>query len=343
MLNMNPKRLIVFDMDGVIVDVSRSYREAVRKTAGIFFAGAASSDALPDPMFPLDDLAAVKQSGGLNNDWDLTCCVIELLYLKVDCPDAQADNRRGGADPWDRFGSIRTEWDVGRLASYVSSHRLPLTTLLNDFGRIENPLVRSFYQGDVGSGNIIKQMFQEIYLGRDLFRSTYGITPKIHFGPGLIDNETLLLPSRFFEKLASEHILAIATGRPRNEAERPLDIFGIQSYFERVFTHDECVQAEEEIYQRNRRRISLGKPNPYMLDTIAGDLAGDFDTCFYVGDMPDDMVAAKRSRYGYAGMGVTFSAENKTALKAQLREAGADHVADDAEALMRFFQDENIF
>jgi len=59
-------------MDGVIIDVSRSYRDTIRQTARLFFKGAHSWENLPDPLFRLSDLARVKQSGGLNNDWDLT-------------------------------------------------------------------------------------------------------------------------------------------------------------------------------------------------------------------------------------------------------------------------------
>ncbi|TET77606.1 MAG: TIGR01548 family HAD-type hydrolase, partial [Candidatus Heimdallarchaeota archaeon] len=37
---MKSKRLIVFDMDGVIIDVSKSYRDTIRQTARLFFKGA---------------------------------------------------------------------------------------------------------------------------------------------------------------------------------------------------------------------------------------------------------------------------------------------------------------
>jgi len=51
-LYMKSKALIVFDMDGVIIDVSRSYRDTVRQTARLFFKGAESWKDLPDPLFP---------------------------------------------------------------------------------------------------------------------------------------------------------------------------------------------------------------------------------------------------------------------------------------------------
>ena len=79
-------KLIVFDMDGVLIDVSGSYRETARKTARLFFDGARGFGKLPDPLFPLTDLAELKQTGGLNNDWDLTAQAIHLLFALVKAP-----------------------------------------------------------------------------------------------------------------------------------------------------------------------------------------------------------------------------------------------------------------
>ncbi|MCL5807999.1 MAG: hypothetical protein M1418_05570 [Deltaproteobacteria bacterium] len=47
---MKLPKLIVFDMDGVLIDVSGSYRETVRKAARLFFAGAKGFESLPDPL-----------------------------------------------------------------------------------------------------------------------------------------------------------------------------------------------------------------------------------------------------------------------------------------------------
>ena len=81
---MKPKKLIVFDMDGVLIDVSNSYRDTVRQTAGLFFSLARHAERLPEPLFDLQDLAEVKQSGGLNNDWDLSFQVISLLTTTLE-------------------------------------------------------------------------------------------------------------------------------------------------------------------------------------------------------------------------------------------------------------------
>ena len=96
---MKPKKLIVFDMDGVLIDVSNSYRDTVRQTAALFFSPARHAERLPQPLFDLADLARVKHSGGLNNDWDLSCHVISLLFTMLEkvafseCGDPWSDYR----------------------------------------------------------------------------------------------------------------------------------------------------------------------------------------------------------------------------------------------------------
>ena len=224
---MKAKPLIVFDMDGVIIDVSRSYRDTVRQTARLFFKGAQSWEDLPDPLFPLSDLARVKQSGGLNNDWDLTCLVINLLFSLIKKPEIHEET-----DTWLRHKETISRFDVTELARFLESTDKPLTTLFEQKGKPNHDFIMSLYKGDVGSGNIIKQIFQEIYLGKDLFESTYGIPVKIYLGEGFINREKLLVKQSSLESLSRNNILAIATGRPKIEANYPLDLFGLRKYFE---------------------------------------------------------------------------------------------------------------
>jgi HAD superfamily phosphatase len=57
---------ILFDMDGVLVDVTDSYRKAIQETVG-FFTG---KKAQPE------EIQKLKEHGGYNNDWDLTEAIL---------------------------------------------------------------------------------------------------------------------------------------------------------------------------------------------------------------------------------------------------------------------------
>lgn len=320
-------------MDGVLIDVSRSYRDTVRQTATFFFKNAPAYQKLPQPLFSLTDLASVKQSGGLNNDWDLSCLVINLLFNVIEKPPVYESK-----DPWDRYRETIRKSDVTPLADFLRSTPKPLTTLLRRAGASKNSFIYGLYAGDVGSGNIIKQIFQEVYLGQKLFKATYGLRPKFYDGEGFNHREKLIIDKQILEELAADHILAIATGRPRAEAVYPLDRFAIRKYFSAVLTLEDCLKEEERIFKAEGRKISLSKPHPFMLDAIANSRKNSAEAYFYVGDMPDDMVAAKKSQAKYKGIGFLLSAPDKKSLETKLLRAGADYIIEDMEQLISLME-----
>lgn len=317
---MKKPKLIVFDMDGVLINVSRSYRETARKTARLFLAGAKGFGELPDPLFPLTDLAELKQTGGLNNDWDLTARVLHLLFALV--------KRRVDPTSSDDSSPERTihAWEVSELANFLNSSPGPLMELLPLYGLQDDPFVADCFQGDVTTGNRIKRIFQEIYLGPSLFSVHYGQEPRFYHGEGLIHEESLLIDPALLADLSRDHILAIATGRPRAEADFPLDRFDLRKYFRLMITLDDCTREEERILAERGERISLKKPDPYMLDRIPHLIGEGFGECYYLGDMPDDMQAAHASRSGYRGVGVILSSAEPEGLRRELLQAGADHI-----------------
>ena len=325
---MTPKNLIIFDMDGVLIDVSGSYRDVVRQTTRLFFRPARSWEKLPEPLFELSDLAALKQSGGLNNDWDLTVAVINLLYSLTTRP-AILKSR----EPWQRWQENLKQCDVDSMAKFLAAADQPLATLLKQTGRLKDDFIAGLYKGDVGSGNIIKQIFQEIYLGRELFESTYNLKPRLYSGDGYILREKVLIDPSDLAALSRDNMLAIATGRPRAEAEYPLAHFDLKKYFDCVYTLDDCLEAEKSILAENGEKVSLSKPNPFMLDAIAEGVKKKFTGYYYIGDMPDDMLAAASSRYGFKSIGITVSAPDKLALENELKRAGADFLVGSFAAL----------
>ena len=321
---MTLPKLIVFDMDGVLIDVSGSYRETARKTARLFFDGARGFGKLPDPLFPLTDLAELKQTGGLNNDWDLTALTLHLLFALVKTPAGQF-SKDDSASPEE---TIR-RCDVSDLADFLNASPRPLMDLLARYGRHHDPFVTSCYQGDVDTGNQIKRIFQEIYLGPSLFTALHGGQPRFYRGEGLIHQETLLMDRTIIADLARDHILAIATGRPQAEADFPLDRFDLRKYFQLVITLDDCTQEEKRIFAERGKQISLKKPDPYMLDRISCLIGKAFHGCYYLGDMPDDMQAARSSKTGYLGVGVVLSSADPENLRKELLHAGAEQIIDD--------------
>lgn len=74
---VNPPDVIVFDMDGVLVEVMQSYREAIRETVRHFTGELVSHDLIQD----------FKDAGGWNNDWLLSHRLISDLGRNVEYAD----------------------------------------------------------------------------------------------------------------------------------------------------------------------------------------------------------------------------------------------------------------
>lgn len=62
----NPYDALIFDMDGVLVDVSKSYRKAIQKTTEFFLKREVQKS----------EINEIKEKVGMNNDWDATYALI---------------------------------------------------------------------------------------------------------------------------------------------------------------------------------------------------------------------------------------------------------------------------
>lgn len=65
--------LILFDMDGVLVDVSSSYRRAIQETVEFF----SKKKVIPE------EIQELKEKGGYNNDWDLAEALLRNRGIKT--------------------------------------------------------------------------------------------------------------------------------------------------------------------------------------------------------------------------------------------------------------------
>jgi HAD superfamily phosphatase len=72
-MKKNDKQLLIFDIDGVLVDVTNSYRQAIKQTAE-FFTG---------KEILLKEIQDYKNKGGFINDWNLTGAIITKNGFKI--------------------------------------------------------------------------------------------------------------------------------------------------------------------------------------------------------------------------------------------------------------------
>ena len=158
----------------------------------------------------------------------------------------------------------------------------------------------------------LQEIFQEWYLGEELYARQSGRPVRAWPKPGLIYKEEPLLGMERTKAVLARfrHAglnLGIATGRPRIEILSPLKRWGLDSCFEaqRIATHDELEKAQR-ILHKYRIVESLSKPHPFVFlraihpgETALNLYKGRYDSHQHrrfavVGDAVADIWAGKK-------------------------------------------------
>ncbi|MCJ7740129.1 HAD-IA family hydrolase [Candidatus Microgenomates bacterium] len=115
---------IIFDMDGVLVDVSQSYRLAIEKTVNYFLAEYSNIIRASQA-----DIKALKELPGYNNDWDLSYSLIELLTAGVprkNFPQKAkgVDKKLRESDKYQKIKDVFQSYYLGERLFFSSYNRL---------------------------------------------------------------------------------------------------------------------------------------------------------------------------------------------------------------------------
>ena len=345
--------LIIFDIDGTLVDVSQSYREAAPAAAGQYL----QLLGLAAPSLLGADYDQFKLMGGFNDDWDLTAGYLELLLAGL--PSAAP---LSGSDPQSAGGPLPHPHDAcpdqEALLAALRLAAAPLAGLTPprpDFDRLTAaireaggglPALRRFtglhnahlvcHTGPAHTTDLVQRVFEEIYLGADLFGPAYGFPPRFYTGPGFIEREQLLIGLDTLESLSRFARLGIATGRAWFEVEPIFTRLALARFFagsgaSAIATMSDALAAQAP------GGPSLLKPHPYLLQRAADalDPSGRL-LAAYVGDTRDDILAVQHARgpdaRPWLAIGLT-TADDKDALRSQFVSLGADAVLEHPDEL----------
>ncbi|TYL38339.1 TIGR01548 family HAD-type hydrolase [Natronococcus pandeyae] len=251
---------VVLDIDGVLVDVADSYRRAIVD----------SVERVYDRTIRKEDIQQFKNAGGFNNDWELTYAA--ALYVL-----ATEEGYRGSID--DFTDAIAAEG--GGLEAAESVVRDAIGAQATQ--RIQNRW----------DPEELRDVFQQLYLGADLYRGLEGGEPDIETR-GFIHDEPVILEAETRDALLERYDVGVLTGRPAAEAEIALDRVGLEEAIplEHRFTMDDWEE---------------GKPHPRALTTLADRF--DAERVVFVGDTLDDVRTANNAEEAdpqreYDGVGV---------------------------------------
>ena len=262
---------VIFDIDNVLIDTRHSYLDAIRNTVELYlthgpvpFFSRSVTAKFPGLLTP-EDVDHFKLLGGFNDDWD--CCYGLLVYL-LSLPA----NKR-------TIETLKKTVNIEKFAKTIKERPLRVSGITALFGRPTTVTIEK-----------VARIFQEIYLGKELFPRLTQNRMRYWKKRGLIHREKLVFKKVVLEKMKSHGLkLGIATGRSLYEAMHALKAFGIAELFDAMTTMDDVKKEERE------KKESLRKPHPFSLLKTAHAM-GAKKRFLYVGDLPDDVLSANRAK-----------------------------------------------
>jgi|YelNatPaOPRAMG01_1025707.scaffolds.fasta_scaffold92248_2 phosphoglycolate phosphatase-like HAD superfamily hydrolase len=338
--------ILIFDMDGVLIDVSGSYRKTIKKSVQIYLQSCLGFYLKGKNPITNEEISLFKSVGGFNNDWDLTSGILLYLFSISGLPPLKKKKPFSLIEEISSF--LQEETSKFQLNSVNLFKRKNIKNFLNKVKSYGGGIKGIRYtlsnlwdgwlygEGDLNRENLVKRIFQEIYLGSK-FRELYKLDPIFYHGKGKYLNERLLIPRRILLTLGNSVKMGIASGRPRFEAELVLKRFKLLPLFSSIVTLDDCIQEEEKLYKKIGRRLSLTKPHPYSILRVIKEIGLKNPKSGYIGDIVDDMVAANLAKKETEIIAIGFINRRKcrNVIKDSLINAGADMIIERPEDLLK--------
>jgi len=339
MVSKLPK-VLIWDVDGVIVSVGDSYRRAIVDTVQCYFSDLIGLN-LDKKMVEIADTQKFKLAGKFNNDWEVTYALIlchltkmigkqDLTKIGLELPDRSFRQKMIKLQNLGKnYNKSKMNLDLDPLIKEIKEKGGGLEktkeVLHEEFGQNLETALKFFFP------EMIKGVFQELYLGGDLYREKYRKYTDFIFAPGFIRDEKLIVKETTMDKLSNEYILGIATGREHFEVKFTLK----QHKLDRFFPAEFIVTSED---------VSIPKPAPNQLLECMRRLSERYKfkekKAAYIGDSIDDIVAAKKAKFYSIGcLSAAGNKEQKELLRKEFERLGCDLILDDVNELLNYIKE----
>lgn len=249
---------LILDIDGVLLDVSRSFPVVVSVTTQYYFERILQWTPRQEFILP-SETCLFKQAGGYNSDEEMTFAGV-LLYLtkSVRQDTREVDLLREASPTIEEF--------TGEMARRGGGLKAAEAILFDNLSPRQRREV-----SDTWNRRLILQLFQEIYGGADYCERLYGFAPEYVQDRGYVDREVRILDLARLPKGAIK--FAILSGRSSEETQLALERIGLES----------LIRPEH----RMTADALFHKPDPRTIDELRESL--QFRRAIYVGDTVDDL------------------------------------------------------
>jgi HAD superfamily hydrolase (TIGR01549 family) len=261
---------IIFDCDGVLIDVTTSYDTTINKT--ISYVLKEIADITADTPLTNEMLLKFKSTGGFNDEIDIT-------YSGVLCYIAAKKLKK---NPTELILDILNNADDTGIA-YIEGFLDKIDVDISDIkSRLNYPSVEK--------NDLIHATFDQLFFGPELYEKIFQKKSKFS-DKGFIENDNVIVTSALIETLKKKFNdkIAIVTGR---------GLDAISSSLKEILNQ---FNVESSVFLEDESR-DLAKPNPQSLIRTMKGL--NSKNCLYVGDSMEDMILAKKA--SELGFNATF-------------------------------------
>ncbi|NIM26448.1 MAG: HAD hydrolase-like protein [Nitrososphaeria archaeon] len=260
---------LIFDCDGVLIDITKSYDLTIKKTTKLVLERFANiSDSIEIDSKIIDGF---KSTGGFNDEVDVTyASIISLIAAK-------------------KLGRDQKEFIFEVIKHCDSSGINSAEKYIEDLTEIEEIKNKLEYPG-AHHDNPLYQIFDQLFYGPELYEKLF--QRKSEFTePPLIDNDLVIISENLITKLQTKFgpKISIVTGRGKESVR-----YSLRNLMEK-FDLENSAFLEDESRQ-------LAKPNPLPLTRAISGMAAT--NSIYVGDSMEDLIMAKKATE--QGLGTIF-------------------------------------
>ncbi len=257
---------IIFDCDGVLIDVTKSYDTTINRT--ISYVLKEIAEITVDTPLSNELLLKFKSTGGFNDEIDIT-------YAGVLCFIAA---KKLNKDPTKLILDVIDNADDSGI-TYIEN-------FLNKIDvDISNVKARLGYPS-IDKNDLIHSTFDQLFFGPELYNTIFQKESKFT-EKGFIENDQIIVNFELIQALKKKFNdkIAIVTGRGFN---------AINSSLKEILNQ---FNVENSVFLEDESR-DLAKPNPQSLIRAMKGL--NSKNCLYVGDSMEDMILAqKASKLGF--------------------------------------------
>ena len=257
---------IIFDCDGVLIDVTESYDTTINRT--ISYVLKEIADITVGTPLTNEMLLRFKSTGGFNDEIDITYAGI-LCFIAA---------KKLNKDPTELILDVINNADDSGI-TYIEN-------FLNKIDADISDAKKRLAYPSTDKNDLIHSTFDQLFFGPELYNTIFQKESKFT-EKGFIENDQIIVNFELIQALKKKFNdkIAIVTGRGFN---------AINSSLKEILNQ---FNVENSVFLEDESR-DLAKPNPQSLIRAMKGL--NSKNCLYVGDSMEDMILAqKASKLGF--------------------------------------------